>query len=168
MFLILKIYFDIDIIAILQVRKARLREVNQDIGNKTAEQKDPELTSSHENTKITLTAEQPSIKMPRTYQKRHSTSKDIEKLSDVPMAPESTTGGVRIPTPSLCIHRPFFFFFFFFFFCCLGPHLQHMEVPKLGVESELQLPAHTTASHSNARSKPRLRPTPQPVAMPDP
>ena len=28
-------------------------------------------------------------------------------------------------------------FFFFFFF--LGPHLQHMEVPRLTVESELQL-----------------------------
>ena len=26
-----------------------------------------------------------------------------------------------------------------------GPHLQHMEVPRLGVESELQLPAYTTA-----------------------
>ena len=28
-------------------------------------------------------------------------------------------------------------FFFFFFF--LGLHLQHMEIPKLGVKSELQL-----------------------------
>ena len=28
-------------------------------------------------------------------------------------------------------------FFFFFFF--LGPHLWHMEVPKLGVKSEVQL-----------------------------
>ena len=25
-------------------------------------------------------------------------------------------------------------------------HLQHMEVPKLGVESELQLPAYATAT----------------------
>ena len=32
----------------------------------------------------------------------------------------------------------------FFFF--LGPHLQHMEVPGLGAESELQLPAYTTAT----------------------
>ena len=32
---------------------------------------------------------------------------------------------------------------FIFFF--LGPHLQHMEVPGLGVESELQLSAYTTA-----------------------
>ena len=29
---------------------------------------------------------------------------------------------------------------------CLGPHLQHMEVPRLGVESELQLLAYTTAT----------------------
>ena len=29
-----------------------------------------------------------------------------------------------------------------FFF--LGPHLQHMEVPRLGFESELKLPAYTT------------------------
>ena len=48
----------------------------------------------------------------------------------------------------------------------LGPHPQHMEVPRLGVESELQLPAYTTATatpdpslsvtytaaHGNARS----------------
>ena len=27
--------------------------------------------------------------------------------------------------------------FFFFFFCFLGPHPQHMEVPRLGVKSEL-------------------------------
>ena len=32
----------------------------------------------------------------------------------------------------------------FFFF--LGPHLQHMEVPRLGVKLELQLPAYTTAT----------------------
>ena len=33
---------------------------------------------------------------------------------------------------------------FFFFF--LGPHLQHMEIPRLGVELELQLPAYNTAT----------------------
>ena len=32
----------------------------------------------------------------------------------------------------------------FFFF--LWPHLQHREVPRLGVKSELQLPAYTTAT----------------------
>ena len=34
----------------------------------------------------------------------------------------------------------------FFFFTFLGPHLWYMEVPSLGVESELQLPAYTTAT----------------------
>ena len=27
--------------------------------------------------------------------------------------------------------------FFFFFFFILGPHLQHIEVPRIGVDSEL-------------------------------
>ena len=31
----------------------------------------------------------------------------------------------------------------FFFFC---PHLEHMEAPRLGVKSELQLPAYATAT----------------------
>ena len=31
-------------------------------------------------------------------------------------------------------------------FLFLGPHLGHMEVPRLGVESDLQLLAHTTAT----------------------
>ena len=34
---------------------------------------------------------------------------------------------------------------FFFFFVLLGLHSWHMEVPRLGVELELQLPAYTTA-----------------------
>ena len=52
-----------------------------------------------------------------------------------------------------CIYQYVFFlsnfiewFFFFFFFCLLGPHPWHMEVPRSGVESELQLPAYTTAT----------------------
>ena len=28
----------------------------------------------------------------------------------------------------------------------LGPHVRHMEVPRLGVESELQMPAYATAT----------------------
>ena len=38
------------------------------------------------------------------------------------------------------------FFFFFFFFPSLGPHLRHVEVPRLWVEPELQLLASTTAT----------------------
>ena len=39
--------------------------------------------------------------------------------------------------------------FGFFVFCFLGPHMphvQHVEVPRLGVESELQLLAYVTAT----------------------
>ena len=42
---------------------------------------------------------------------------------------------------------------YFFFFCFSGPHLRHMEVPRLGVLSELQLPAYATAT---ATSEPSL------------
>ena len=42
----------------------------------------------------------------------------------------------------------FVWFFFFFFFVFLGLHPRRMEVPRLGVELELHLPAYTTA-HSN-------------------
>ena len=35
---------------------------------------------------------------------------------------------------------------FFCFFVFLGPHPWHMEVPRLGVESELLLLAYTTAT----------------------
>ena len=34
---------------------------------------------------------------------------------------------------------------FFFFLGLLGPPLWHMEIPRMGVKSELQLPAYTTA-----------------------
>ena len=40
----------------------------------------------------------------------------------------------------------FLFCFVFCLFVSLGPHLRHMEVPRLGVESELQLPAYTTVT----------------------
>ena len=39
----------------------------------------------------------------------------------------------------------------FIFFYLLGPHLWHMEIPRLGIKSQLQLLAYTTA-HSNTRS----------------
>ena len=43
--------------------------------------------------------------------------------------------------------RVFYLFFFNFnFFCFLAPQPQHTEVPRLGVESELLLPAYATAT----------------------
>ena len=44
-----------------------------------------------------------------------------------------------------------YFFLSFFFFCFLGPHSWHMEVLRLGVQSELQPPVYTIA-HSNTGS----------------
>ena len=41
----------------------------------------------------------------------------------------------------------------FFFFCFLGPHVWHMESPRLGVESELQLPTYTTATAMQGLSR---------------
>ena len=55
----------------------------------------------------------------------------------------------------------------FLFFVFLGPHLQHMEVPKLGVQSELQPLAYTTF-HSNSGSELHPQPTPQLTATQDP
>ena len=39
-----------------------------------------------------------------------------------------------------------YIYLFFFFLFLLGPHLRHMEVPTLGVKSELWLPVYTTAT----------------------
>ena len=43
-------------------------------------------------------------------------------------------------------------FFFLIFFCLLGPHLQHMGVPRLGVKSELQLLAYATATTTRVQA----------------
>ena len=47
-------------------------------------------------------------------------------------------------SPAVWLQSRFLFLFSFFVF--LGPNPWHMEVPKLGVKSELQLPAYATAS----------------------
>ena len=39
-----------------------------------------------------------------------------------------------------------FIFNLLLFYCFLRPHLWHMDIPRLGVESELHLPAYTTAT----------------------
>ena len=61
--------------------------------------------------------------------------------------------------------KDFVVWFGFLFF--LGPHPQHMGVPRLGVELDLQLP-DVNRSHSKAGSEPHLRSTPQLMAPPDP
>ena len=46
----------------------------------------------------------------------------------------------------------FFWFVFFGGGGSFGPYLRHMEVPKLGVQWELQLPAYTTATQRQIRA----------------
>ena len=67
--------------------------------------------------------------------------------------PWNSSWGPHSPWSSASNHsqNPINFLSFFHFFFFLGPHLQHMKVPKLGVKSELQLLAFTRA-HSHARS----------------
>ena len=47
-------------------------------------------------------------------------------------------------------HRRFIYFYLFYFiflsFALSGPHPWHMEVPRLGIQSELQSPAYTRAA----------------------
>ena len=44
-----------------------------------------------------------------------------------------------------------------YLFIYLGPHWRHMDVPRLGIKLELQLPAYATGN-SKARSEPHLWP----------
>ena len=55
-----------------------------------------------------------------------------------------------------CTFWPFVFLLLLFFFVCLlfcflGPLPWHIEAPRLGVESELQLPAYTTGYAGSKR-----------------
>ena len=60
----------------------------------------------------------------------------------------------------------FMYLFIYLFIFFLGLHLRHMEVPKLGVELELQLLGYAIAIVTPDLS--RLRLTPQLTAMLDP
>ena len=73
-----------------------------------------------------------------------------------------------VPGNARVLNFLFFFFwllFFIFYFHFLGPHLQHMEVPRAtgGIEA-----AAAGLHHSNAGSEPHLQRTLQLVATPDP
>ena len=60
---------------------------------------------------------------------------------------------VRLSTYSCAISCLLYLFIYIYIFCFLGQHLQHMEVPRLGVESELQLPACATATATGDPSR---------------
>ena len=57
-----------------------------------------------------------------------------------------TTGQVAKRTIKTTVHSPAMLLYYLFTYLFLGLHLQHMEVFGLGAESELQLPAYTTAA----------------------
>ena len=81
-----------------------------------------------------------------------------------PWLKERLWGSWGEPLFSASVSFPFFLSFLFF--SAFQGHtcsIWKLEVPRLGVKSELQLPAY-----SNARSEPRLRPTPQPTVTRDP
>ena len=71
-------------------------------------------------------------------------------------------GGVHMPVPHLCLggcirmdlkicffnflKNIYLFIHLFMFFCFSGPYPQHMEIPRLGIKSELQPRPYATAT----------------------
>ena len=69
------------------------------------------------------------------------------------------------------VYTTLFLFFWFFFFSFLGLNLQHMQVARLGVEWELQLPCYATATEMwdpshicNLHHSSRQHQTPDPLS----
>ena len=60
------------------------------------------------------------------------------------------------------------FLFLFIYFCFIGQHPWHMEVPRLGVTSELYLAAYATATATVTWDPSLIFTTPQFTATPDP
>ena len=72
---------------------------------------------------------------------------DIQVLNIMALNSLHLPSGSVILLSVLSFFLSFFLFFFFFFFSLsFETHLQHMEVPRLGVELELQLLACSTAT----------------------
>ena len=63
-----------------------------------------------------------------------------------PQSSEYPTGPQAMPPYMCTLIFSLHIFGFYLFIVFLGPHPWHMEVPRLGVESELQLPAYTAAT----------------------
>ena len=96
--------------------------------------------------------------------KKHNRHRAKERQS--PHLSQSLHGALTPPSSSPFQRLTAFFYLFFFLRGCLfvfvGPHLRHMEVPRLGVQSQVAGLHH---SHSNVGSEPHLPPTPQLTAM---
>ena len=78
--------------------------------------------------------------------------------------PDSMVLGQGLDTEVFSISVDDFCFVLLF----LRLHPWHMEVPRLGRGQMGAVAAGLRQSHSNARSEPGLRPTPQLTATPDP
>ena len=113
------------------------------------------------------TAFEEDVQLPRTYMENKAFSMDEHNAGKVGAAPPAEAAppqrlsppsrGARGPgdrpdrseptTIAPCAETGLdTHSFFIFIFCLLGPHPQHMEVPRLEVQSELPLPAYTTAT----------------------
>ena len=64
----------------------------------------------------------------------------------LPPFPISSWSSTCVVSSSPSDWNTFFFFFFFLAFVLLRQHQRHMEVPRLGVQSELLLPAYARAT----------------------
>ena len=53
------------------------------------------------------------------------------------LLPSTSVTSELLPSRALRFDLFLFSYFILFYFCFLGPHPRHMEVPRLGVESEL-------------------------------
>ena len=60
--------------------------------------------------------------------------------------PKSQGLGLRASAPNPCMENMHLRGIGFFIPPFLGLHLQHMEIPRIGVEWQLQLPAYPTAT----------------------
>ena len=80
----------------------------------------------------------------KVYEQENKTPRCLKMCST------SLISGTLVKTPNITsplLEWLFYLFvYLFIYFCFLGQHSRHMEVPRLGVEVELQLPAYTTAT----------------------
>ena len=83
--------------------------------------------------------------MSATYTIAHSDTGSLTYWTRSGIKPASSWILVRFVSTVPQWELPVFVFVFLFFFCILWLHLQHVEVPRLGVKSELKVQAIATA-----------------------
>ena len=110
----------------------------------------------------------------RSYIYRVQKLRENSPFSQLPEGDQSYQCVGHLSRNISCIHKQrFFFFVLFCFFCFFCFFCLFRATPVVYGESKARGPIRATAaglhqSHSNARSEPHFRPTPQLMAMPDP